>query len=71
MFSQTDPASKLVIFHHGGSYSLNGNNYAETIEYANSSTGGYLGQTFDYKVKVDGDTMTLEGPYNEVWKRVK
>jgi uncharacterized protein (DUF2147 family) len=71
MFSQLDPTNNITLFHHGGTYLLDGNSYAETIEYANSSTGGYVGQTFKYEVKVDGDTMRLKGPYNEVWTRVK
>ncbi|MCC5613173.1 hypothetical protein LC612_42475 [Nostoc sp. CHAB 5834] len=71
MFSQPDPANNLTLFHHGGTYLLDGNNYAETIEYANASTGGYLGKTFKYEVKIEGDTMILKGPYSEIWKRVK
>ncbi|QJD79800.1 polysaccharide lyase family 7 protein [Spirosoma rhododendri] len=30
-----------------------------------------LGQTFRYDIKVDGDTMTLTGPFSEVWARVR
>ncbi len=71
MFSQPNPANNLTLFHHGGTYLLDGNSYAETIEYANASTGGYLGKTFRYEVKIEGDTMILKGPYNEIWKRVK
>ncbi len=71
MFSQADPKTHLTLFHHGGSYVLNGNRYAETIEYANESTGGLLGQTFEYEVSVTSDTMVLKGPFNEVWERVK
>lgn len=71
MFSQPNPADNITSFHHGGTYTLEGDSYAETIEYANASTGGYLGRTFKYKIAIEGDTMTLTGPYNEVWKRVK
>jgi uncharacterized protein (DUF2147 family) len=71
MFSQPDPTTNLTLFHHGGTYLLDGNSYAETIEYANESTGGYLGKTFKYEVKIEGDTMILKGPYSEIWKRVK
>ena len=71
MFSQPDPTNNITLFHHGGTYSLDGNSYAETIEYANASTGGYLGKTFKYEVKIEGDTMTLKGPYSEIWTRAK
>ena len=71
MFSQPDPTNNLTLFHHGGTYLLDGNSYAETIDYANASTGGYLGKTFKYEVNIKGDTMVLKGPYSEIWKRVK
>ncbi len=71
MFSQFDPTTNITLYHHGGTYLLDGNTYAETIEYANETTGGMLGQTFRYDVSVVGDTMTLTGPFNEVWARVK
>lgn len=71
MFSQFDPATNITLYHHGGTYLLDGNTYAETIEYANETTGGMLGQTFRYDIKIEGDTMTLAGPFSEVWARVK
>jgi hypothetical protein len=71
MFSHPDPTNNLTLFHHGGTYLLDGNSYAETIEYANRSTGGFLGRTFKYEVKIKSDTMILKGPFSEVWKRVK
>src|SRR5262249_55808640 len=36
--TQAEPETGKVIFHHGGTYTLDGDNYAETIEYANEST---------------------------------
>lgn len=71
MFSQFDPATNITLYHHGGTYLLDGNSYAETINYANETTGGLIGQTYRYNVNVVGDTMTLTGPFNEVWARVK
>ena len=74
MFSQPDPTTNMTLFHHGGTYLLDGSKYAETIEYANESTGGLLNQTFRYEIEVKGDTMTLKGvgnPCNEVWKRIR
>ena len=71
--TQADKDGK-VIFHHGGSYTLDGNDYVETIEYANESTATMIGEKLKFKIKVDGGNYTQEGignPYTEVWKRAK
>jgi hypothetical protein len=55
-------------------YTLNGNEYVETQEYADATWIGENGQSWKFKVKVEGDTMTQIGignPYTEVWKRAK
>ncbi len=72
--TQSDPETGAVIHHHGGTYKLDGDNYAETIDYANQSTADLIKQTFNFKVKVEGDSLTLIGignPFKEVWKRAK
>ena len=72
--TQSDPKTGLVVMHDGGTYSLEGDTYTETLEYANESTSNDIGRTFVFKVKVEGDLMTQEGvgnPYTEVWKRLK
>ncbi|HEY7331266.1 MAG TPA: hypothetical protein VH592_26770 [Gemmataceae bacterium] len=75
--TQSDPDSGKVIFHHGGTYTLDGDMYAETIEYANENTAELIKKTFKFKIKVEGDTYTQTGigddnPFKgEVWKRVK
>jgi hypothetical protein len=75
--TQADPKTGRVIFHHGGTYTLDGDTYAETVEYANESTADLIGKTFKFKVKVEGDTYTQTGvgddnPFKEeVWKRAK
>jgi hypothetical protein len=74
IITQADPRSGVTIYHHGGTYTLNGDEYAETIEYANESTKELIKQTFKFTIKVEGDTLTQNGignPFNEVWKRVK
>jgi len=74
VITQEDPKTGLVIFHHGGTYTLNGDEYVEKIEYAAEATEQLINQTFKYKVKVEGDTYTQIGignPYTEVWKRAK
>ena len=74
--TQADPKTGKVIFHHGGTYTLDGDTYAEIVEYANENTAGLIGKTFKFKVKVEGDTYTQTGigddnPFHEVWKRAK
>jgi len=74
LITQADPNSHEVIYHHGGTYTLNGDEYAEKIEYANENTNHMINRTLKFKVKVEGDTYTQTGignPYSEVWKRVK
>jgi hypothetical protein len=73
-FTQPDPETGQVTFHHGGTYTIDGDTYEETIKFANENTANMIGQTFKYKLKVEGDTWTQTGignPYTQVWKRVK
>jgi hypothetical protein len=74
MITQADPQTGVTIYHHGGSYTLNGNEYAETVEYANENTKELIKQTFKFTIKIDGDMLTqtgIDNPFNEVWKRAK
>jgi hypothetical protein len=69
-----DPESGEVNYHHGGTYTLDGDNYEETVLYSTKNNSELIKQTFKYKIKVEGDTYTQTGvgnPYNEVWKRAK
>jgi hypothetical protein len=69
-----DPSTGLVTEHFGGTYTLNGNEYVETQDYADERWIGENGKSFKFTVKVEGDTMTQIGIgnlYNEVWKRAK
>ena len=73
-FTEPDPATGKVVYHHGGTYTLDGDNYAETINFANENTASMIGQTLKFKLKVEGDTLTQVGignPYTQVWKRAK
>ena len=70
--TESEPGTGKVLFHHGGTYTLDGDNYAETVEYANEGTADLIKQTFKFKIKVDGNTYTQIGvgnPFSEVWKR--
>ena len=74
--TQADPDTGKVIFHHGGTYTLDGDAYTETIEYANESTADLIKKTFKFKIKVEGDTYTQtavgeDNPFTEVWKRAQ
>jgi hypothetical protein len=74
MITQPNAETGVTIFHHGGTYILNGNEYVETIDYANESTKEFIKKTNKFTIKVEGDTMTQIGignPFNEVWKRLK
>src|SRR5262249_33932055 len=73
-FTQADPATGKVVYHHGGTYALDGDSYAETFQYANENTANLIGQTLKFKLKINGDTLVQVGvgnPYSQVWKRAK
>jgi len=72
--TQAEPETGKVIFHHGGPYTLDGDEMAETIEYANENTATLIGKTHKFKIKVEGDIYTQTGQDNEFterWKRLK
>lgn len=74
LITQADPQTGKVIFHHGGTYTLDGEQMAKTVEYANENTADLIKETHKFEIKVDGDTMTQTGignPWTEVWKRLK
>lgn len=73
LITEADDDGK-VIFHHGGTYTLDGDEYVETIEYAIEQSISAVGQKFKFKIKVEGDKYTqigIENPYSEVWRRAK
>jgi hypothetical protein len=72
--TEADPKTGVTVFHHGGTYTLNGDQYAETVEYAKENTKELIKQTFKFTIKIEGDTLTQTGvgnPWTEVWKRIK
>lgn len=73
--TQADPDNHVVIFHHGGDYWFEGNEYVEALDYANPSTLDRIGRTNHFQVKIEGDELTdigigKDNPWREVWKRV-
>jgi hypothetical protein len=72
--TQADPTSGLVIFHHGGPYTLKGDEYVESVKFANQNTASLIGNAHTFKLNIEGDTLTQIGvgnPWTEVWKRMK
>ena len=72
--TQADPKTNIVIFHHGGTYSIKGGEYLEAVKFANENTADLIGKVHTFKIKVEGDTLTQIGvgnPWNEVWKRLR
>ena len=68
-----DEAGKVTL-HQGGTCTIDGDEYTETVKYANESTAENIGKSFKFKVKLEGDKYTQTGmgnPYTEVWRRAK
>jgi hypothetical protein len=73
LVTEADDDGKVTI-HHGGTYTLDGDEYVETIEYALPESVSAIGMKFKFKIKVEGDKYTqigIENPYSEVWRRAK
>jgi hypothetical protein len=69
--SRLSPRTGRLDYHMGGTYTLNGDEYVEMIEYG---TGGPIGETFTYKLTVEDDKFTQTGvgnPWSLVFKRAK
>ncbi len=72
--TQSDPNTGVTIFHHGGTFKMNGDEYVETINYANENTSNMIDQSFTFKMEVKGDTLIQTGVgniFNEIWKRAE
>jgi hypothetical protein len=72
VITQSDSATGAVVFHHGGTYTLENGKYVEKITFATDGTASLVGKEFRFTLKIDGDTLTQLGegnPWNEVWKR--
>ncbi|PQO43429.1 hypothetical protein C5Y97_00510 [Blastopirellula marina] len=74
VITQSDPKTGEIIYHHGGSYTLDGDNYVETFEFANENTKFLIGKKLKFKIKIDGDSYIQIGDgndFNERWIRLK
>ncbi len=71
--TRTHPETGDVLFHHGGSYTLDGTDYTETIEFANAANQSLINQMFRFKIEIQKDTFRQVGVGNrwtEVWRRL-
>jgi len=72
-----DAGSKQVGSTAGGSYTLDGGSYTETIEFVGEGMETYLGKKQTFTIKVDGDKLHQSGQLSdslkieEVWQRLK
>jgi len=74
VITHADPNTGEVIYHHGGTYTLKGDEYVESVDYASENTNYLINNSYKFKVAVEGDKLTQIGignDWNEVWKRAK
>ncbi len=74
--TEADPDTGKVVRHFGGTYTLRGDTYVETVKYGAAGVDPAAQQVFRFRVKVEGDTYTQtalngDNPFTEVWKRAK
>jgi hypothetical protein len=73
---QFDTATRKSQSMAGGTYSLSGDTYTESIDFADSGMEAYLGQKHAFTIRVDGGKLFLSGSLSdglkieEVWQRV-
>jgi hypothetical protein len=72
--TQCDSKTGTVVFHHGGTYSLDGATYTEKVVFANDNTSNLKGNSHKFELIIDGDVIHQKGlgnPWNEDWTRIK
>jgi hypothetical protein len=71
-----DAATKKILESAGGAYTLNGENYIESIDYGYNMEG-YLGTKSNFKIKVEDGMFYMSGVLSdgykieEIWQKVK
>jgi hypothetical protein len=76
MWAESDSTTKKVSEMAGGTYTLNGNTYTESIDFG-LGMENYLGHKQTFTLMVEGDQLFLTGMLSdgyhvgEVWQRVK
>ena len=74
LITESDPESGDVIYHHGGTYTLQGDTLTAKTTFATKPTARMIGQEKKFKVSVDGRTYTqigLDNPWSESWRRAE
>lgn len=72
LITQADTDTGVVIFHHGGTYTLEGDVLTEKTTFATEPTARMIGQENKFKVSVHNGTYTQIGignPWSEDWRR--
>jgi hypothetical protein len=72
--TQCDPKTGTVVFHHGGTYTLDGATYTEKVVFANDNTSNIKGNSNKFELTIDGDVIHQKGignPWTEDWTRIK
>jgi len=73
IYTLSDPETGELVGSHGGTYTLNGDEYEEKIVYAAFSTEEMIGKSFKFKLTVEGDRLMQRGvgnPFNEDYTRL-
>ena len=63
-----------IVFQHGGTYSFDGAELKEKIDFAGELTTTLIGTSARFNLQIDGDTLKQTDPngvFNEVWRRAK
>ena len=71
--SALEPSTGRIIYHHGGTYTLDGDHYEETFTFSNEENQHLVGVVLKFKITIDGDTYIQEGignKYTQKWKRL-
>ncbi len=72
--TKRNAAADAIDYHHMGTYTLDGDQYVESVTYAIGETESLVGKSFKFRIEVDGDTYIQHGidnPYSEQWKRLR
>jgi len=74
IYTLSDPKTGELIGSHGGTYTLNGDVYEEKIVYAAFSTEEMIGNSYKFKMTVEGDRLMQRGignNFNEDYTRLQ
>ena len=73
IYTLSDPETGELVGSHGGTYTLKGDVYEETIVYAAFSTEEMIGNSYKFKLAIEGDRLSQRGignNFNEDYTRL-